>query len=30
MIMAALYMYEKCTVNEISRNLKIDESIVEK
>ena len=28
MIMAALYMYEKCTVNEISRTLKIDESIV--
>lgn len=28
MIMAALYMYEKCTVDEISRTLKIDESIV--
>ena len=28
MIMAALYMYEKCTVDEISRILKIDESIV--
>ena len=28
MILAALYMYEKCTVDEISRTLKIDKDIV--